>query len=219
MWTPNRTSTDTAQSSSSPSTATSSNAAASDITTHASSVNEEDAHEVSYTDPVPVTLPTRQEILLLVAPPASGKSTLALSLVQRHPNYVRVNRDELGSLQACLQLAEEALRGGKSVVVDNTNINNVTRATWVKFVAEFNRNNNNNDSTDTHSDSSSGKVDTGGNNGDPKVSIRCLVLEVPKEVCMQLALFRVADPQSRPEDLRTIETVRHAHAYTSNKLP
>lgn len=181
-------------------------------------MNEEDAHKVSYTEPVPLTLPTRQEILLLVAPPASGKSTLALSLVQRHPNYVRVNRDELGSLQACLQLAEEALRGGKSVVVDNTNINNVTRATWVKFVAEFNRNNNN-DSTDTCGDSSNGKVDTGGNNGDPKVSIRCLVLEVPKEVCMQLALFRVADPQSRPEDLRTIETVRHAHTYTSTLLP
>lgn len=51
--------------------------------------------------------------------------------------HQRVNQDGLGSLKACLEAARGALRSGRSVVVDNTNLSRTTRKEWVSLAAEF----------------------------------------------------------------------------------
>ncbi|CAM9862445.1 unnamed protein product, partial [Sphacelaria rigidula] len=58
------------------------------------------------------------ELVVLVGPPASGKSTLCKT---RLPSHVRVNQDELSSLAKCKKAATAALKEGKSVVIDATN--------------------------------------------------------------------------------------------------
>jgi hypothetical protein len=77
----------------------------------------------------------RQEIVLLVAPPSTGKSTLARRF---DPSlYTTVNSDTLKTVEKCMAVAGEALRGGvKSVVVDNTNMEQAARARWVAFARE-----------------------------------------------------------------------------------
>lgn len=72
------------------------------------------------------------ELVVLVAPAASGKSSLA----RRMPGHRRVNQDGLGSRRACLETAREALRSGRSVVVDNTNLTRAIRREWLVLAAE-----------------------------------------------------------------------------------
>jgi len=69
-----------------------------------------------------------QEMVVLVGPPASGKSHIAQS---SFPSYVRVNRDTLGTASKCLKATREALQNGKSVVIDNTNPSQKARAGYV----------------------------------------------------------------------------------------
>jgi len=61
-----------------------------------------------------------QEMVVLVGPPASGKSTFSKKYFVPH-EYTRVNRDELSTAAKCKKVADEALGEGLSVVVDNTN--------------------------------------------------------------------------------------------------
>ena len=78
------------------------------------------------------------KILMLKGLPASGKSTYAKELVAKDHNWVRVNKDDLrammnggvfsGKLEKQIvrierKLAEDALKIGKSVVIDDTNFN------------------------------------------------------------------------------------------------
>ncbi|KAG7470786.1 hypothetical protein MATL_G00117670 [Megalops atlanticus] len=63
---------------------------------------------------------TRQEVVVAVGYPASGKSTFfQMHMVPK--GYVYVNRDTLGSWQQCVSACERALKEGRSVAVDNTN--------------------------------------------------------------------------------------------------
>ena len=78
------------------------------------------------------------KILMLKGLPASGKSTYAKELVSKNHNWVRVNKDDLrammnngefsGKLEKQVvkterEIAENALKIGKSVVIDDTNFN------------------------------------------------------------------------------------------------
>lgn len=74
------------------------------------------------------------EILLLVGPPASGKSTFCKAHL---PNYERVNQDTLKTVAKCRQAAAEAVRAGKRVVVDSTNRDRAARAGWVELAREL----------------------------------------------------------------------------------
>jgi bifunctional polynucleotide phosphatase/kinase len=61
-----------------------------------------------------------QEMVLLVGQPCAGKTTFAKrQFVSK--GYVHVNRDTLGTMTKCLKVTEEAIKEGKSVVVDSTN--------------------------------------------------------------------------------------------------
>lgn len=78
------------------------------------------------------------KVLMLKGLPASGKSTYAKGLVSKNHNWVRVNKDDLrammnngefsGKLEKQVvkterEIAENALKIGKSVVIDDTNFN------------------------------------------------------------------------------------------------
>lgn len=96
------------------------------------------------------------KILMLKGLPASGKSTYAKELVSKDHNFVRVNKDDLrammnnGEYSSRLEkqiiriereLAENALKIGKNVVVDDTNFNPIHeeyfRDLAVRYDAKF----------------------------------------------------------------------------------
>ncbi|XP_030633555.1 bifunctional polynucleotide phosphatase/kinase [Chanos chanos] len=73
---------------------------------------------------------TRQEVIVAVGFPASGKSTF----FHKHiipKGYVYVNRDTMGSWQSCVSACERALKEGRSVAVDNTNPDPESRKRYV----------------------------------------------------------------------------------------
>jgi bifunctional polynucleotide phosphatase/kinase len=75
------------------------------------------------------------EIVLLVAPAACGKSTLARLFPPEH--YQRVCQDELqGRFELCEERARKFLVEGRSVVIDNTNIGSKRRSDWVRIANE-----------------------------------------------------------------------------------
>eukprot|EP00301_Raphidiophrys_heterophryoidea_P009772 c1456_g1_i1.p1 GENE.c1456_g1_i1~~c1456_g1_i1.p1 ORF type:complete len:470 (-),score=145.51 c1456_g1_i1:100-1443(-) len=71
-----------------------------------------------------------QEMIIMVGPPASGKSTFVKRCLVPH-GYVRVNQDLLKTEAKCRKVAQEALDEGKSVVIDNTNSSADKRSTFI----------------------------------------------------------------------------------------
>ncbi|KAF4103940.1 bifunctional polynucleotide phosphatase/kinase [Onychostoma macrolepis] len=73
---------------------------------------------------------TKQEVIVAVGFPGSGKSTF----FQTHiipKGYTYVNRDILGSWQQCVTACERALKEGRSVAVDNTNPDPESRKRYI----------------------------------------------------------------------------------------
>lgn len=68
----------------------------------------------------------QSELLVMVGPPASGKSTISLQLSNQH-GYVIVNQDILKTWQKCFEHASELLDLKKRVIIDNTNRDLETR--------------------------------------------------------------------------------------------
>jgi bifunctional polynucleotide phosphatase/kinase len=75
---------------------------------------------------------SEQEIVLLVGPPASGKSTFVKKYFLPH-KYTHVNRDTLQTQEKCLKATEAALKEGKSVCVDNTNPSKSARSEFINL--------------------------------------------------------------------------------------
>ncbi|KAF4321818.1 hypothetical protein BBO99_00004497, partial [Phytophthora kernoviae] len=69
-----------------------------------------------------------QEVVVLVGPPASGKSFFAKTHLS---SYVLVSQDELRTAAKCKKKCLEALALKKSVVIDNTNREPRTRKEWI----------------------------------------------------------------------------------------
>eukprot|EP01041_Mallomonas_annulata_P009924 gene9924-20637_t len=116
------------------------------------------------------------EIVLLIGPPASGKSTLART---RFVNHFRINQDQLKTRNRCLDVAMEKLLEGKSVVIDNTNASKTVRVEWIQLAKGL------------------------------KIPIRSVAIEISKDICMHLALYRELNPTSLTpqEDRRHIPDV------------
>lgn len=74
---------------------------------------------------------SRQEVIVIMGYPASGKSHFVLRHLVPHA-YVHVNRDLLGSWQKCISVTQESLQKGKSVVVDNTNPDSLSRKRYIE---------------------------------------------------------------------------------------
>ena len=72
----------------------------------------------------------KQEMIIFVGFPASGKSTFAKTYLV--PNgYVHINRDTLGTMAKCKNAARDALAEGKSVVIDNTSPSSSARDPFI----------------------------------------------------------------------------------------
>lgn len=85
----------------------------------------------------PILKDKGQEVILMVAMPASGKSTFCKKhLLPR--GYVHVNRDTLKTKEKCMKVMENALSEGKSVVIDNTNPDQDSRKNFLNIAKKFN---------------------------------------------------------------------------------
>lgn len=75
------------------------------------------------------------DCILLVGPPASGKSSLSKTF----PNHLRVCCDELGTTDKCADRAWVLLQNGRKVVIDNTNPDAKSRAKFIEVAKELNK--------------------------------------------------------------------------------
>jgi bifunctional polynucleotide phosphatase/kinase len=78
---------------------------------------------------------SKQELVVMVGPPASGKSTFSKRIFKPR-GYEIVNRDTLGTQNKCIKAAREAIAKGTSVVIDNTNPSPDVRAEYVAIATE-----------------------------------------------------------------------------------
>ncbi|XP_018418296.1 PREDICTED: bifunctional polynucleotide phosphatase/kinase [Nanorana parkeri] len=70
------------------------------------------------------------EVVVTVGFPGAGKSTFIKEhLLQK--GYACANRDTLGTWQKCVAACEEALKNGKSIVIDNTNPDVESRGRYI----------------------------------------------------------------------------------------
>ncbi len=94
----------------------------------------------------------KKTLLLLRGLPASGKSTYARELIEKHPHYKRINRDLLREMtafgkwsesreqyirQAELALAELFLNAGFTPVIDDTNLSPTAMSMWQEFAVRM----------------------------------------------------------------------------------
>ncbi|XP_076634211.1 polynucleotide kinase 3'-phosphatase isoform X1 [Colletes latitarsis] len=75
-----------------------------------------------------------QEVIIMVGCPASGKSHFVKNYLN---NYAHVNRDTLGSWQKCISAMEKHIIEKKSVVVDNTNPDTVSRQRYIELAKKY----------------------------------------------------------------------------------
>merc|ERR1711972_546751 len=94
------------------------------------------------------------EVILMVGPPLSGKTTLAET---QFPDYERVSANK----KKCLQVCADALREGRSIVIDNQNRDSETRLHYVGIARQF------------------------------RASVRVILVDVPRELCFHLNNYRV----------------------------
>lgn len=109
---------------------------------------------------------TKQELVLLVGIPASGKSTIYKKCFA-DAGYVHVNRDLMGTPKKCLQATKAALGEGKSVVVDNTNPSTADRQPYITLARECSK----------------------------VASIRCLQMETSRQVAEHNNFVRVKETE------------------------
>ncbi|KAF2418763.1 putative DNA 3'-phosphatase Tpp1 [Tothia fuscella] len=89
------------------------------------------------TTPLVFSKTNEVELVLSCGSPGSGKSSFYWKHLQPL-GYERVNQDILKTRDRCLKVAEDFLREGKSVAVDNTNANIEARAYWVNLAKKYN---------------------------------------------------------------------------------
>lgn len=74
--------------------------------------------------------PRKKELIIMMGYPGSGKTEFVKKYILPH-DYVHVNQDTCKTKAKCLTLTERALIKGKSVVIDNTNMDPLTRSLYI----------------------------------------------------------------------------------------
>ena len=77
-----------------------------------------------------------KEIILLIGPQASGKTTLAKRFCEENKDYVYINQDTLKTKAKCLKAIRDAVKLGKNIIVDNTNSSEKNRKEILDEVGE-----------------------------------------------------------------------------------
>lgn len=72
-------------------------------------------------------------MVLLVGYPGSGKTTFCK---ERLGHFIRISRDELGTMAKCLKRTKNELQEGNSVVIDNLNSSREHRAEFIRIANE-----------------------------------------------------------------------------------
>jgi bifunctional polynucleotide phosphatase/kinase len=74
-----------------------------------------------------------QEMIILVGPPASGKTSFSA----KFPDYVVANQDDLKTKAKVVSVTKKALTDGQSVIVDRKNEYIVDRAEFIEIAGEY----------------------------------------------------------------------------------
>lgn len=85
-------------------------------------------------------------VLMMVGPPASGKSTFSKKILEKYPDSVIVNQDKCKSIEKCIAKFSKGLfwmcneseePSVKIVIVDNTNPLKKTRAAYLETIKKY----------------------------------------------------------------------------------
>ena len=82
-----------------------------------------------------VFVPRKKELLLMIGQSGSGKSDFVQKYILPH-GYIHINQDTCKTKAKCLAQTEEALEKHKSVVVDNTNPDILTRMAYTSMAVD-----------------------------------------------------------------------------------
>jgi len=80
--------------------------------------------------------PRSKELVLMVGLPGSGKSEFVNQYILPH-DYVHINQDTCKTKAKCLKLTEQAMKDDSSIVIDNVNLDTVTRAEYVSLGQKY----------------------------------------------------------------------------------
>lgn len=82
----------------------------------------------------------KQEMILLIGRPGSGKSKLSKEILNKpnFNNYVYVSRDTCKTQTACTKIVREAIKNGKSIWIDNTNPSIKSRKIYIDLAKKEN---------------------------------------------------------------------------------
>ena len=73
------------------------------------------------------------EVIILIGPPGSGKSSICESL----PDFTLVSRDILKYKTKCIKLMNDVLKTGEKVIVDNTNPTREARKDYIEVAKKY----------------------------------------------------------------------------------
>jgi predicted kinase len=100
-----------------------------------------------------------QEVIILRGLPASGKTTWSLNYISEHPEYIRINKDEIRKIihhdvyskeneKITLHIRDilinSCLNKGESIIIDDTNLNPFHEQCIRQLVKQYNKENNTN---------------------------------------------------------------------------
>jgi len=95
-----------------------------------------DFKKISKKAPLKFKPATKQEMIICVGYPGSGKSSYATNNIATQ-NYVRINQDTLKTPAKCLKECENMLKVGKSVVIDNTSATSKSRDKYLELAKKY----------------------------------------------------------------------------------
>lgn len=99
----------------------------------------------------------KQEVVVTIGLPASGKTTETEKFIDAHPEYVNINRDDIRLMMqgrkrynkfskwrekvvtyTVIMMAQEALSQGKSIIISDTNLNPMRNKNWEGIANDYN---------------------------------------------------------------------------------